>query len=99
MTHSGAKYMFLNRPRRFGKSLLTSTLHSYFKEMQQLLSAIPYCDNTRYEGHYQQVFYIIFSLLGVYVDVEVRTPRGRVDVVMRTPVALYVIELKLDKIE
>ena len=30
MTHSGAKYMFLSRPRRFGKSLLVSTLHSYF---------------------------------------------------------------------
>ena len=25
-----AKYIFLSRPRRFGKSLLSSTLHSYF---------------------------------------------------------------------
>ena len=31
------------------------------------------------------------------VDVEVRTPKGRVDVVMRTIHTLYVIELKLDK--
>ena len=30
MTHSASSYMFLSRPRRFGKSLLTSTLHSYF---------------------------------------------------------------------
>ena len=29
MTHSDNKYMFLNRPRRFGKSLLTDTLHCY----------------------------------------------------------------------
>ena len=29
------------------------------------------------------MFYIIFSLFGMYVDVEVRTPKGRVDVVMR----------------
>lgn len=28
MTHSGGKYFFLNRPRRFGKSLLTSTFYS-----------------------------------------------------------------------
>ena len=54
-------------------------------------------ENTHYEGHYQQMFYVIFSLLGMYVDVEVRTPRGRVDVVLRTPQTLYVIELKLDK--
>ena len=33
----------------------------------------------------------------MYVDVEVRTPKGRVDVVMRTIHTLYVIELKLDK--
>ena len=37
-----------------------------------------------YEGHYQQLFYIIFSLFGMYVDVEVCTPKGRVDVVMHT---------------
>ena len=65
--------------------------------LQEFLSTIPYCDNTRFEGHYQQVFYIIFSWLGYYVDVEVRTPRGRVDIVLRTKTTLYVMELKLDK--
>ena len=48
-------------------------------------------------GHYQQLFYVIFSLLNYYIDVEVRTPRGRVDVVLRTKTTLYVMELKLDK--
>lgn len=65
--------------------------------MQEFLLTVPYCDNTNYEGHYQQLFYVIFSLFGMYVDVEVRTPRGRVDIVMRTASTLYVIELKLDK--
>ena len=65
--------------------------------LQEFLSTIPYCDNTRFEGHYQQIFYIIFSLLGYYVDVEVRTPRGRVDIVLRTKTTLYLMELKLDK--
>ena len=65
--------------------------------LQAFLSTIPQCDNTKYEGHYQQLFYIIFSLLGYYVDVEVRTPRGRVDMVLRTKTTLYVMELKLDK--
>ena len=65
--------------------------------LQTFLSTIPYCDNTDYEGHYQQMFYVIFSLFGMYVDVEVRTPRGRVDIVMRTAKVLYVIELKLDR--
>ena len=36
MTHSASKYMFLTRPRRFGKSLLVSTLHSYFEGKKEL---------------------------------------------------------------
>ncbi len=63
--------------------------------LRDFLLTVPYCDNTDYEGHYQQLFYIIFSLFGMYVDVEVRTPRGRVDMVMRMPDRLYVMELKL----
>ena len=30
------KYVFLSRPRRFGKSLLVSTLHSYFAGKKEL---------------------------------------------------------------
>ena len=65
--------------------------------MQTVLSTVPYCENTRYEGHYQQMLYLIFTLLGSFADVEVRTPQGRVDVVMRTHDTLYIIEVKLDK--
>ena len=43
------------------------------------------------------MLYIIFSLLGMYVDVEVRTATGRVDIVMRTGNRLYIIELKINK--
>lgn len=65
--------------------------------LQTFLSTIPQCDHTDYEGHYQSLLYTIFSLLGMYVDIEVRTPRGRVDMVLRTKTTLYLIELKLDK--
>ena len=36
ITHSNARYMFLSRPRRFGKSLQTSTLHAYFEGRKDL---------------------------------------------------------------
>ena len=65
--------------------------------LQTFLSTIPQCDNTDYEGHYQSLLYTIFSLLGMYVNVEVSTPKGRVDMVMCTPTTLYVVELKLNK--
>ena len=65
--------------------------------LQTYLSTVPYCDNTDYEGHYQQMMYVIFSILDKYVDVEVHTPRGRVDMVLRTATHLYLFELKLNK--
>ena len=66
--------------------------------LQTFLGTVPYCNNTHYEGHYQQMLFIIFSLLTNYViDVEVHTPRGRVDIVMLTQTDLYVIELKLNQ--
>ena len=40
MTHSASSYMFLSRPRRFGKSLLTSTLHSYFSGQKELFQGL-----------------------------------------------------------
>lgn len=63
--------------------------------LQTYLATVPYCDNTDYEGHYQQMMYVIFSILNNYVDVEVHTPRGRVDMVLRTATHLYLFELKL----
>ena len=155
MARSGTKYVFLSRPRRFGKSLLTSTLRSYFEGRKDLfkglaiellekewtqypvlhfdMSTAKHQDKegleqelslklTRYEEVYgrgkdekklnsrleglikrlcertgKQVIYIIFTLMGYYADVEVRTPTGRVDMVMRTRDTLYLIELKLNR--
>lgn len=79
------------------EAIVEERLDDALRLLQTFLSTVPKCDNTDYEGHYQSLLYVIFSLLGMYVDVEVRTPRGRVDMVMRTPAILYVMELKLDK--
>jgi hypothetical protein len=35
-----SKYVFLSRPRRFGKSLLTSTLHYYFEGCKELFQGL-----------------------------------------------------------
>jgi hypothetical protein len=38
------KYVFLSRPRRFGKSLLTTTLDSYFKGQKELFEGLKIMD-------------------------------------------------------
>ena len=40
MTHANSKYMFLSRPRRFGKSLLTDTLQCYFEGRKELFGGL-----------------------------------------------------------
>ena len=66
--------------------------------LQTFLGTVPYCNVTNYEGHYQQMLFIIFSLLTNFlVDVEVHTPNGRVDIVLLTRTDLYLIELKLNQ--
>ena len=78
-------------------SLLNDNLDEMLRLLQTYLLTIPQCDNTNYEGHYQQLLYVIFSLMGRYVDVEVRTSNGRVDMVMNAGKALCLFELKLNK--
>lgn len=59
---------------------------------------VPYCDNTDYEGHYQQTMYIIFALLTNFrILVEQHTFRGRTDITMETKDTIYMIELKFNK--
>ena len=79
------------------RSLRHDDLNGMLRQLQQFLLTVPYCENTNYEGHYQQMLYVIFSLLGRYVDVEVRTATGRVDMVMQAFGKLYLFELKLNR--
>ena len=40
LVHADSKYIFLSRPRRFGKSLLTSTLEAYFQGQKDLFKGL-----------------------------------------------------------
>ena len=79
------------------EALLGDDLDEMLRLLQAYLLTVPYCNNANSEGHYQQMLYVIFSLLERYVDVEVRTPTGRVDMVLRTQKMLYLFELKQNK--
>ena len=47
-----AKYIFLSRPRRFGKSLLTSTLESYFRGEKDLFEGLKIMELEKDWGQY-----------------------------------------------
>lgn len=85
-----------NTAVNMARALYKGDMDKALQELQTFLGTVPYTDNTNYEGHYQQIFFIIFSLLGAWADVEVHTPRGRVDVVLTFMQRMYIIELKLN---
>lgn len=66
--------------------------------LQDYLGTVPYCNVRNHEGHYQQMLFIIFTLLTQFlVDVEVHTPHGRVDMVLMTTTRIYLFEFKLNR--
>ena len=66
--------------------------------LADFLETIPYCDNTHYEGHWQQTLYIMFALLTNYdILVEQHTAKGRIEITMETADTIYVMELKFNK--
>ena len=66
--------------------------------LNDFLETVPYCDNTNYEGHWQQTLYIMFALLTNYsIHVEPHTAKGRIDITMETDDTIYVMELKFNK--
>ncbi len=84
--------------RRIAQALDRQDMNEALHLLQDFLGTVPYCNVTDYEGHYQQMLFIIFTLLTAYlVDVEVHTPDGRVDIVLLTKTDLYIVELKLNK--
>lgn len=61
MTHTDGKYFFLSRPRRFGKSLLTSTFRSYFEGRRDLFKGLAI---ERLEKEWTEYPVLHFSMAG-----------------------------------
>ena len=48
------------------------------------------------ELHYQNVLFIVYKLLGFYVQAEYHTSNGRIDMMLQTDEYIYVMEFKFD---
>ena len=68
----------------------------FMKRLSALLADNSYQVVGEAELYFQNVFYLIFKLLGFYAEVERATSDGRMDAVVQTPQYVYVFEFKLD---
>jgi hypothetical protein len=72
-------------------------LDAFFTRLKAFFSAIPYdlCFE-KGEKYYQTIFYLVFTLMGQFIETEVRSAAGRADAVVKTRGTIYVFEFKLD---
>jgi len=81
---------------RFCMELEAGQTEAFMQRLKVFFAKIPYELNNENEKHYQAIFYVIFTLMGQYIDTEVRSADGRADAVVKTKDCIYVFEFKLN---
>jgi hypothetical protein len=82
--------------RHFVNELRSGDANAFLTRLRAFFAGIPYELNDKTERHYQAIFYLVFRLLGQYIDVEERSAKGRADAVVKTNDYIYVFEFKLN---
>lgn len=68
----------------------------FFETLNLFFVQVPYDLHIKLERYYQSLFYLIFKLIGLQIQAEVKMHTGRIDVVIDLPDAVYIFEFKLD---
>jgi len=85
---------------RFTKALAKGDAEDFMNQLTAFFASIPYDaikKEHRDEQYYQHLFYLLFTLMGQFVETEVKSSEGRADAVVKTADAIYVFEFKMDE--
>ncbi|MBQ7350343.1 MAG: ATP-binding protein [Bacteroides sp.] len=90
---------------RFCETVYNGDLEKAMVALRAYLAGIPYPeggkevlqDMEKSEYYYETIFYLMFSFMNRHVQTQVKTCRGRADMVMYTAKTIYVFELKINK--
>ena len=70
------------------------------EEFMQLIQTFYAAADYRVAGdmeiYFQNTLFLLFRIMGFYVQVEYPTSQGRIDVIIKTTDYIYIIECKLD---
>ena len=80
----------------FIRDLRKGDIESCLERTRSFFASIPNDLDNKTEKHYQTIFYLLFRLMGQYVDAEVKSAIGRADVVVRMTDTVYIFEFKYD---
>jgi len=85
---------------RFVQDIRKGKVNEFMERMQAIISSIPYDDFPKdklklREQNYQTAVYLVFALMGQFVQTEVHCATGRADAVVVTADTVYIFEFKL----
>ena len=82
---------------RITKSFNNCDVDSAMQEIKSLVAEIPYHYKNTTEPNFQTIMFLILTLVGQRVRVEVATAEGRSDAVVETSNYIYIIEYKVNQ--
>jgi hypothetical protein len=80
---------------QFVRDLRAGNVDAFMTRLRAFFADFPYELNDKTERHYQVIFYLVFKLMGQFIQVEVKSAKGRSDAVVTTEDRVYVFEFKL----
>ena len=85
---------------RFVQDIRNGNVDEFMARMQAIISSIPYdnftAENLKLrEQNYQTAVYLVFALMGQFIQTEVHSAMGRADCIVQTADSVYIFEFKL----
>lgn len=77
------------------RHLKSGDLEGFFSVLHAFFAGVPNTITLTHEKYYQTILYVTLRLLGLLVEVEVSTNKGRIDAILGTPDTIYIFEFKL----
>ncbi|GHT68395.1 ATPase AAA [Bacteroidia bacterium] len=92
-THINADFSVPN----FVRDLMAANVDGFMNRLRAFFAAIPNDLSNKTERDYQTTFYLLFTLMGQFVQTEVKSAVGRSDAVVWLKDTVYVFEFKLSE--
>jgi hypothetical protein len=83
----------------FLKAFRSGVVDDFMSLLKAYYAIIPYDleqNRDKDEKYYQLVLYLLFANVGQFIHTEVKSAKGRADVVVKTADSIYVMELKME---
>ena len=82
---------------QFVKDIRNGNAEGFMQRMERFFAGGDYQVAGRAELYFQNTLWVLFKLLGFYVDVERHTTDGRMDILVQTRDYVYILEMKIDQ--